>query len=266
VIALIASATVATTTPVCEDAALFDPAALTFADGPLPAARRACPRSELALGGAAIVIAEPEEFYGNLRAAATLAAAWALDSETELFAAIEVLRYQTVISSLDAETFGLGHLALGGTRRIWTEQPATTLALTAHATLPTAVDLYEETCPFALDLGLTGTTRISADLELHAYAGTAATIGAGSGPADPRAALILDAGAAYRPWTWLALVLDLQGAAGARAVLDHAALGAGMRFRVAGGFRIDLLLTAPLAGDERALASAYLGVAYWEGT
>lgn len=260
--ALAVSSTVAVADP-CADSAMFDPVELSYTNGPIAGARRTCARDELTFGLHALAVIRVEEFYGKLVGAGVLSGGFALDEETELFAALEVVRYQQVIRSLSASNFNLGHLALGGTRRIHTGDRRA-LAWTAHATLPTALGLYDRTVTFALDTGVSGTTRIDRDLELHGYLGGRGTIGAGAGPAQPKGQLILDAGAAYRIQSWLAIAVDLEGAAGERAVLDHAALGVGLRFAAGDRFRIDVSAKAPLAGDERALASAYAGVAYWD--
>lgn len=249
-------------TVACDDSAMFDPVAVPFNDAPFASVRRACQRDEYSFGVNAPIIPRPKEFYGNIRLSGILSGSTTVLEDTELFAELEVIRYQQVIASLSASYLGLGHLALGATERALTGD-GWELAATAHATLPTAIGLYSRTYPLALDAGATGTTRISDALELHAYAGGRGTIGVGAGPADPRAAVILDAGLAWRVASWFAFAVDLEGAAGERALLDHAALGLGMRFRAADGLRFDVALKAPVAGDERALASAYVGVAYW---
>lgn len=262
-LAWVISSTVAIAPDPCADSAMFDPVALSYSAGPIGSVRRSCLRDELAFGLNALAVIRVEEFYGKLVGAGVLSGSWTIDGETELFAALEVVRYQQLIRSLSASHFNLGHLALGATRTIFSGDRGR-LAWTAHTTLPTAIGLYDRTVTFALDTGLSGATRLERDLSLHGYFGVRGTIGAGAGPAQPKGQLLLDAGAAYRIQSWLAIAVDLEGAAGERAVLDHAALGVGLRFAVGDRLRVDLSAKAPLAGDERALASAYAGVAYWD--
>jgi hypothetical protein len=245
----------------CVAAELLDPVTIDFSGGPTSAIHRACPRSELSFGLSGGAIIRTEEFYGNLRAASVLAGSFALDEETQLSAAIELVRYQQVISSLSAEHFGLGHLALGGSTRVLS-QDESALAIALQATLPTAFGLYSRTYPWAFDAGLAGTSRIGDLLELHGYLGGAFSFGTGAGPADPRFGLILSGGASFLISEALAIAVDVENSAGQRAVIDHLAVGLALRAAVAEGVRVELLAKAPFAGDERALLSAYLGVAY----
>lgn len=244
----------------CLAAELLDPVMIDFSDGPTSAVQRACPRSELTFGGTGQAIIRTEEFYGNIRIASVLAASWAFD-DSELNAAIELVRFQAVISSLSADHFGLGHLALGGSTRI-AEREESALSLAGRATLPTALGLYSRTYPWAFDLGLAGTTRLDAMFELHGYLGGAFSFGTGVGPIDPRFGVVLSGGASILFTDALALTVDLENSAGQRAVIDHLAAGLAFRAEVARGLRLELLVKAPLAGDERALLSAYVGVAY----
>src|SRR5207244_2670443 len=106
-------------------------------------------RTEVSIGGAGDLIAQPSSFYGNLRAAGTLAGSWELASGTEIYAALELIRYQTVISSLSADHLGLGHTSIGATHRVL-EGEDWVMAATVRATLPTALGLYQGSWPFGL--------------------------------------------------------------------------------------------------------------------
>lgn len=241
----------------CHDRLLEDPIAIGFEDGPIGSVRRACPRSQVSLEAGGILIAEPEEFYGNLRAAAVLEASYAI-GRNEIFVALELVRFQTVISSLSASNFGVGHLAIGGTHLL--SEGKTTAAITAHATLPTAVGLYENSYPIAIDIGLTGSERVFEHFETHGYLGARGSFGVGTGPLALRSALLLDVGIGWRAVDPLAVVVDMEAALGSRAVLDHLAIGLGVRAALFDGLLVALLLKSPFAGDERSLVSAHFGL------
>lgn len=244
----------------CTGGQLLDPVALGFQDGAHGQPRSACLRSSLSLGGGGTIIAEPRNFYGNIRVEGVLAGRWLLTPDVELFGAVELVRWQTVIASLSADHLGLGHTALGAALTLARGDDGV-LTLAAFTTLPTALGLYQRTWPFALDVGVAATKDLDPALEVHGWLGARSSVGAGV-VADPRAGLALDAGAAWRVFAPFAVVLDVEGSLGYRAPLDHLALGLGLRVAPTDEVTLELLGKLPVAGDERALASAYLGVSW----
>ena len=138
-------------------------------DGELGLARRVCPRTELGLGGGGYVLAEPENFYGYLHGEAALSGSYALGDDTELFARIEPVRWQSVLGAIPSDHLGLGWTSLGATQRLVVSEDLA-LGITGRAVLPTAVGLYRCAVPFALDVGLTGTWAASNRVEVHAGA------------------------------------------------------------------------------------------------
>jgi len=226
-------------------------------DGGLGVPRRVCARTEVAIGGEGYAVIEPSEFYGNLRVAAPLAASVALSDETELFGALEVVRYQTVISSFEAEQLGLGDLALGATHAPWGDGKWKA-GLTGRLVLPTASSRYDEVWPFGSDAGFAIAYGLHPRLLLHAQSGGLVTVVVGSGGAHPRGAWVTTSGLAFRPWSWFSLVLDAHTELGYAALLDVFAIGPALRFAIGARLGAELGAMFPIAGRERALAAAGL--------
>jgi hypothetical protein len=243
----------------CESGLAQDPIGVGFRDGSFSIPRRACTRTEVALGGTGDLIAEPSQFYGNLRVAGTLAGSWEPIAGTEIFGQAELIRYQTVISSLSADHLGLGLTALGATHR-WLDGDGWLLSATSRITLPTATGLYQRSWPFAVDLGLAGASRATEEIALHGYLGLLAS--AATSTPDPRAGVLLDAGASWRPAGWFALAADVEGEVLYRSILDHVALALGFRFFPGDDLAIELALKSPIAGSERTLVAAFFGVTH----
>jgi hypothetical protein len=245
----------------CDGGFFTGPVALGFEDGAAARPRRACIANEIFAGGGGSLIYAPSSFYGNVRAEGALGASLILVDRLEVFGEVEVLRYQTVISSLSADHVGLGFSAIGATYVI--DYGAVSIAsLTARASLPTAFGLYLDTWPIALDVGGSLQTALSDEITVHAYGGLVGSIAAGRGPKEPRAGALLDAGASWHPLTWFGVAIDIEGESLYRSALDHLALAAAFRFLGGDLPGIELMVKAPVAGSERTLAAALLDVSY----
>lgn len=242
----------------CDHAFLGGPIALGFQDGSLGAPRRACLLSEARFGGGGVVIAEPSEFYGNVRLTGALSGSFLLSQDFEIFGAVELLRYQLVIASISATELGLGHSSAGAAWRLH-EGEISTFALFGRVTLPTAFGLYEHAWPVGFDFGVAASSAFSDAIELHGSWGVLSSFAISRGPLQPRAGLVLAAGVSWRVLAGLALVADLEGEVFYRAALDHVAVGAGVRFEPAEALGLELLFKVPAAGEERALAAVFLG-------
>ncbi|MDF1565735.1 MAG: hypothetical protein P1V51_22060 [Deltaproteobacteria bacterium] len=223
------------------------------ATGALGTPRRACARTELRLGLDAGAIIATSEFYGYLHGGLVLEGSWALRPETELFARMELVRYDSVISSLSASALGPGYLSGGASHRLLAlaigGQP---LLLNAYGRvlLPTAVLLDRGSWPLGLEAGATGAWELHPKLDLHAGLALFGDGAFGSGPARPRVGLRLVPGVSYWALSWLAVVGEVDLGMGHAAALDTLGLGLGLRV---GGERLGaaLELRAPLAGRER---------------
>lgn len=229
--------------------------------GELAQPRRACPRTELFVGGEGQAIVRTEEFYGNLQGNAVVGGSYAFNHRLEIFASLEPLLFQQVISSLTATHLGLGHGALGTTWVAVDEGPVV-LSATARATLPFAFGLYNNAWPIGLDAGLTGALQ-----PLPYLRGYAQLLGTGSfqlsaGDAYPRAGVLALTGAEVILFEWVALVAEMKALALYEADLDHVSISGGVRTRIWDGFGAELYATAPLAGRERSLAGGGLRISW----
>jgi hypothetical protein len=127
-------------------------------DGELGEPYRACPASAVDATGRTLLVIDPEDFYGDVRGLVSLGASLSSDAR-ELFVRVEALRYQQVISSVKADTVGLGHVTLGG-NAVLTDTDDLVLGLATRLVLPTA-SVYERAWPIALDVGLNAETLVS---------------------------------------------------------------------------------------------------------
>ena len=252
-LALIAQAPVCTT----GDPVLEMPAPITFQNGRFGAPRSACPATELLIGGAANLTVE--DLYGSVRASGLLEGSYRIDRYLSAFVELELVRYQTVISSLSADTVGFGHTSAGVTYVLF--PAAVTVSGTARLTLPTASSYYVGARPLALDAAILFSTWALSWLEVHAQLGMLGSIGAGDGPLDPRGGMSVLGGATWRPTTWFALIADLAVQLFYGDTVDHLAIAGGTRFYFA-NFGIDLFLGAPLVGDDRTTIAGLLRVRY----
>lgn len=267
----VAVATLAPSLARAEDAPALDPCAtdlrsrpigplsISARDGQLGMPLRACPRNEVALGGDALIVADTANFYGNIRASGRLRASLLLDRNVEGFVSWEPLRYQTVISSVSAEYLGLGYFSYGALARIW-EDDGRVLALTGRMVLPTTTGLDQANQPLGLDLGLTAAWQADANFRFHAWLVLLGSIGIGEGPAEPRGGVRLGGGVDWRPYEWLAFVLELASGFGYADALDELSAQAGARFALGDEIGLELAAALPLLGT-RALDSGALPIA-----
>jgi hypothetical protein len=235
------------------------PAPLTFQNGRFGAPRPLCPTNEVLLAGGTNLVADAANFYGNIEAFGLLEGSWKLDRWLALFAEIELVRYQTVISSLTADGLGFGDLSFGATYVLFPGD--LTVTGTARFTLPTASDYYAGARPLALDAALLFSGWVLSWLELHGQIAMLGSIGAGDGPLDPRGGLSLIGGASWRPKRWFALIADVSLQLFYGDTVDHFAVLGGPRFLI-GGFGIDLFVGAPLVGDDRTTIAGLLRLRY----
>lgn len=232
------------------------PLQVSALDGQLGMPYRACPRAEVALGGDALIVADTAHFYGNIRASGRVRASMLLDPNVEGFVSWEALRYQTVISSVSAAYLGLGYLSYGATARI-SEEEGRVYAITGRMVLPTTSGLDQSSQPLGLDVGITGAWQADANFRFHMWLVLLGSLGVGEGPPEPRGGVRLGGGADWRPYEWLAFVLEIASGFGYRDALDLVAAQAGVRLALGTELGLELAASLPLVG-ERALDSGAL--------
>lgn len=235
------------------------PLQVSALDGQLGMPSRACPRAEVAIGGDALIVADTANFYGNVRASGRLRASMLLDPNVEGFVSWEPLRYQTVISSVSAAYLGLGYLSYGVTARISAEK-GRVYAITGRMVLPTTSGLDQSSQPLGLDVGVTGAWQADANFRFHMWAVLLGSLGIGEGPPEPRGGVRLGGGADWRPYEWIAFVLELASGFGYQDGLDLVAAQAGVRLALGTEVGLELSGSLPFFG-VRALDSGALPLA-----
>lgn len=241
-------------------AKLEGPAPVGFLSARLGTGIAACAHDEIevAAGGRAIV--DPADFYGNVVADGTVAGSVTWLERGAVFGAFELVRYQTVISSLSASSFAPGRITLGASWR-FVESDALVVTGYLRSLVPTGNLPYENAVPFGGDGGAALQLVLSESWTGYGTFGGLVTGAISDGPADLRFGLTTIAGATYRPTHDFAFLAEVDARFGRQDALDYLAVGVGMRVHLdRRGF--ELFVKAPLAGSERTLVTAGLRLRY----
>lgn len=233
------------------------PVVAPLLDGGLGRAYRVCGRSELAIRGGGLLTVDKPNFYGHVSAGATLAGSWAPTKYTEVFAGVEVVRYDTVIQSLSASRVGFGHTYLGGSVRGLASERLS-LGFNGKVVLPTAVGLYREAWPFGLDVGLSGHFAATPKVHLHGQMGLLASVAAGRGDPGFRIGGAFTGGAEFLPIRRMSIVVDLHSIVGYTDVVDVVAGSAALRLSGLKRFGFEIAGTFPFVGRDRTQAVVML--------
>jgi hypothetical protein len=237
-----------------------------LAEGPVPfgfqsadvaTGRRACPRTELGLGLQGNAIIETQNLYGALTGSGLVSGSLAVRSDVELFALLEVPRFQYVQNaSLTGSRLTLGQLTAGGT---WValSRGAFVLSPSVRLQLPTSF-ASPRTRTAGAELGAALLYRAWERLGVHGYAGVDSELGLGASIAQPRAGFLVNVGAEYALASVVAAVLDANVHFGRRAAVDYVAPSVGVRLRAGPHFGAEVGVSLPVAGPERALAAGGL--------
>lgn len=233
------------------------PVAADLVDGDLGAAHSVCPTTSVGLtaGGSAIV--ETENLYGRIRATGTLTGRLKLSEKAELYASLEAVRLDTIITAISVTGLGPGYTDVGASWR-FAEGPHHALALHGTFVLPTAFTIDKHSFPLGVDAGLDAVYAPKDTLLLHGSLVPSFGVALGGGPAYPTFGVNLDAGAEWRPFKRFGFVLDGISAFGRTDVLDYAGVGVGFRGGIGEHFGLSLEARVPLVGRARELASADL--------
>jgi len=228
------------------------PITAALLDGRLGAAQRTCGRSEVGLDAGGMLLVDTFNFYGHLLGGLTLDGSLAIGSRGELFARMEFLRFQQVITPTSASHLGLGHTTLGGTWRFLI-RPKGSLGLTGKVVLPTAFDLYKNAWPVGFDLGVTTVATPLPWLSLHAHGGLITSAAITQGDPMPLIGGVVTAGLALQPAAGFSFVADLHGNFGYRGPVDVFAGALGVRFSDKKRFGFEVGATIPITGVERSV-------------
>lgn len=222
------------------------PVSLGYAEADLAVGRRACPRTEAGLGVRLGAIIDTPDFYGSIRADATLAGSWALSRRWELFATLEAFTFSFAQNAVLTSTrMTLGHLTAGSTYVIY-EGSELVISGSARLLLPTSFELPGARL-LGGELGTSASWRATRWLEVHGYIGGDLTGAVGRAAGSVRGGGVLLAGAQLSPFDWGALVIDLTGRLG---TLSYLAPAVALRFRL-GPVGLELGATLPLVGTDR---------------
>jgi len=226
--------------------------------GDLGAGHRACGRKEVGLSFGGALTVDLANFYGRLGAQFALDGSWMVTDRLEVFAELELLRIEMLITPLASSSINIGHASMGVSYGFLRTRP---LALAAHSriVLPTAAGLYQNAFPFSLDVGVAGQLAINRHLNLHGDSTFLFQAMAGKGPAAPRAGAAVVVGAEFIPIPEVAIVLDLKTRFGwAGEPVDMLAGAIGLRFSDCKRFGFEIAGTIPIVGRERAAAAVEL--------
>ncbi len=235
------------------------PVPVGFYDGDLGVPRRVCARSEVSLAPGGLAVVDTANFYGHIVAGGTLGGSWAPTRRTEVYASVEAFRYDSVITPIPATYMGFGHVGVGVTQRLWDDDSAA-IAVHGRVVAPTAVGLYRNAWPVALDVGVAGLWTPAPAWSLHADIAGLGSAAVSHGPAFPRAGARVMVGAAWQPVKPFAMVLDLASGFGYTAPVDHVAGSLGLRVGLGERVGIELGASVPFVGRERSLAAGELRV------
>jgi hypothetical protein len=228
---------------------LEEPAAIALRENDAGAPRLPCAvkRFDVRLRGGALI--DLPEFYGTLDAAVYLGVRWPV-GRVELSVAARVVDWRFVQNaSLQATELGLGPVSAGILVPLragrWHLAPSLRLILPFT---DTAYDVPAGTVEAGFHAGLRASLRVTllGGATFHTF------VTSPPGTVHARGALALSAGTGLELARWFRVLAGVEVAGGwFGAGLDHLLVRGGLRFvsRRAGSF--DLVVAAPLAGEER---------------
>lgn len=229
------------------------PIALGYFEADVATGRRACPRTEIGIGGRFGAIIDVPNYYGNLGINGMLFGSWALNERTEIFATLEAVNYSYAVNaSLSKSAIALGHMTVGITRVTFTTEAMSQTgsnfvgSVSARLLLPTSFEI-----PNARLIGAEVTYLTSwlpfTRLEVHSAVGLDVSAAISASQYLPRFGGTALLGAEWKPASWFGFVLDVSGHIGAR---SYFAPTVAVRFRVS-QLGIELGGTVPFGGTDR---------------
>lgn len=248
----------------CEDGSAeaipTGPVAAPYHEADVATGRRACPRTEVGVGGQGGITLDTRNFYGGIEAAGVAFGSFALNKDTEVFGLIEAYRSHYVVeATIDQTTTSLGQLTVGATHIAYRSGDLL-LAPSVRLQLPTS--FASNVRVLGGEIGVAYNQRLLERLELHGYAGLDGSMGfLTPAAAYPRGGALLNFGAQYNVTSFFGVALDANGHFLRRAALDYLAPAVALRFR-AGRVGIELGASKPIAGADRRFVTGLLKVGY----
>jgi hypothetical protein len=233
------------------------PAAVGYSEADMTTGRRACPRTEVGLGARFGAIIDTPDFYGAVSVNGLLYGSWAVRPTTEIFATLEAVTFNYAVNAvLTATQLTLGNMTVGGTQVLFQSENFVG-SVSGRLLLPTSFEIPGARLVGG-ELGANALWRPISWLEVHGYLGGDLTGALGRAAGIPRGGATLIAGVMLQPFSWGALVIDLQGRVGP---LSFFAPTAAFRFAI-GKVGIELAATRPLVGTDRHTVIGGLRVNY----
>ncbi len=237
-----------------------DPVGVGFFEADLGTGRRACPYSEVRIGGRGGAIIATSQFYGAIAADALISGSYSFGGKGEIFGTLTPVHFQYVQNAtLKGTATQFGQLTLGGLL-VALKYRDVTVSPYVRVMLPTASTPHVRTV--GGEVGAAGDFRPLMVLAVHGYFGLDLSGGISSAPPQVRVGIGLSAGVTYAPATWFALAVDVQAHFNSVADLDVLAPALALRFRLYRGLSADLSAAIPVAGADRRLALALFSVGY----
>lgn len=224
--------------------------------GDLGAGRRACPRTEVAIGARALAILDVPNFYGNLGIDALLQASIGLGKRGELFVSVPFLTWQFAQNAtLKGTQLGFGASSFGGSVLAF-DNGSVAIAPYARWLLPT------DGLTLGGEAGIAVQGPYGRRLGGHAVFAGDVSGGIANGPPGIRGGGMILLGLEWNPARWFVLVIDAQFHFGHRAALDWFAPAAALRFRFWRGLGAELSALIPVVGADRHDAALLLRFAW----
>lgn len=220
-------------------------------NGDLGRGHRVCTRSEVALGPGAYLLADSPNFYGHIVVDAKVAGSYAFDDDTEVFANLEIVRWDSVLAPFPVDYLGPGFAALGASHRFFASEKLG-VAFNGKVVFPT---MYEEAWPLGVDAGFAAVWAPAKKVRLHGQISGVFEGNLGRGPTLAAFGFAPTVGVVWRPGRAFAMGLDALGSFGMADAVDHFAVAPVFRFSDGQRFGFEFGATVPLAGADRALAT-----------
>jgi hypothetical protein len=238
------------------------PLQVPLLDGMLGAAHRECPRTEIALGGDAYLVADTASFYGNIRVNGRVSGSVRIARTAELFFSFETVRWQSLISAVSAGYLGLGYLSVGG-RFVFVRTGQVIATLGHRGVFPTTTGLDQHAIPWGNDLGVTVAWAMLPNIRIHYWLNALLLVTlSGNAPSLARGGMRTGLGVDWHPYDWLAFVVEVGSGFAFRDALDFISLQPGVRLAFGPEVALELSATFPVLGAERALGAAYLSLSW----
>lgn len=225
------------------------PLLATVGPADVESGRRACPRSELALGLRGGIVKDMPNFYGYAHADLLLSGSYAWNPKTELFASLEAVHLHHVENAtLTGNSLSVGQTSVGATRLLHVGERSAA-GPSARLLLPTSFE-SPRIRTTGLEVGAVGALRPSEKFEVHAATFIDGSVGLSAAAPAPRGGVFASAGMEYLFFPWLGLAGELNIHLGHRGPLDYLSPAVALRAGIGSRTGLELAFSRPIAGRD----------------